>query len=152
MANGRRIYSDDEKQAAAALARQIGVRPAARKLGIPPGSVSNWKAQSCSGDAEGGSANTVEEAPQRRVAKSYTPSQRAEILEYAAAHGVTEASEEARCEPILNLRLAAEGRACRGWSWRCAHQRPGSARCHRAARPRDPRVVGASSWARSEPD
>ena len=30
----------------------------------------------------------------RRVAKIYTPSQKAEILEHAAAHGITEASKK----------------------------------------------------------
>ncbi len=41
------------------------------------------------------------------VAKLYTPSQKAEILEHAAAHSVTEASREVQREPLLDLRLAA---------------------------------------------
>ena len=94
MANRRRTYSEDEKQAAVALAQRIGLRPASRQLGIPRGSVCNWMGRFGGGDAESGSASEVEQAPQKRVAKIYTPSQRAEILEYAAAHGVTEASKK----------------------------------------------------------
>jgi transposase InsO family protein len=74
---------------------------AARKHAVPQTTISTWRRrygtqpeQRLPKPAPQSSVESpsVEPAPKSRVAKRYTPSQKAEILEYAAAHTVTEAS------------------------------------------------------------
>jgi len=97
----RRSYTSEQKQAVLATVRAKGVCAAAKEHGIAQSCVSRWA--STAGVTRGGNAPapTMGEArvPARnaakpRVAKSYTPSQRAEALEHASAHGVTAASEK----------------------------------------------------------
>jgi len=114
----RRQYTEDQRSAAVALAERKGVVAAARELGIPRTNVSKWWAAAGLGKAVSGEvgaaapavpltaslsapAPAVATAPiapppaptpskaRPAVAKSWTPSQKAEILEYAAANGVT---------------------------------------------------------------
>lgn len=113
----RRQYTIEERAAAVALAARKGVNAAARELGIPQTNVSKWQASatpnpSTERKVEASSATTPpvapaalpapaaaaspapEARPRSTVAKVWTPSQKAEILEHAAAHGVTVTSEK----------------------------------------------------------
>ncbi|MBW1880451.1 MAG: DDE-type integrase/transposase/recombinase [Deltaproteobacteria bacterium] len=94
----RRRYTKEERGEAVALASRVGVRPAARALGLPKGTIANWvrKAPEVKPEEPVRVETTTRETETRsgRVAKHYTPSQRAQILEYAAANGVTAASKE----------------------------------------------------------
>lgn len=109
-------YSAAEKREAIELSEEVGPAEAGRQLQIPMGTVTCWlskhrrgeldvgpvsSGEAAEGDAEawpsgadGRTPDTPDNAARRRVAKSYTPSQRAEILEHAAAHGVTAAHKE----------------------------------------------------------
>jgi putative transposase len=107
----RRRYSDEEVAEAVALAGEVGQRECARRLGLPSSTLSNWlrgrvragavqekEVEPGSAGREAEKAEAVENAegaPQKqgRVARRYTPSERARILEHAAAHGVSAASE-----------------------------------------------------------
>ena len=110
----RRRYSEEERRAVLADVRGEGISGAARKHGVPKGTVANWWAKEKptgrqSGDAEADGkaepAATIEPEPveqvdagakpvKKRIAKTYTPSQKAAILEYAATNGVTAAAKE----------------------------------------------------------
>jgi putative transposase len=81
----RKTYSPEQRERALALATEKGSAAAARELGIPKTTIANWKNRP---KASSESPST----PTRSTSqKRYTPSQKAEILEYAAAHTVTEA-------------------------------------------------------------
>ncbi len=97
-----RKYTAGERTTAVELATRKGARAAARELGFPHSTISRWAKiaretgetpSEPSGDelASTASADVVEE---RHVARRYTPSEKAQALEYAAAHGVTAASQE----------------------------------------------------------
>ena len=138
-----RRYTEGEQQTALQEARRLGVSEAARKHGIPHSTLSTWlKAQAArspaasaaQGPAEGregpqagqGASAAADPVPAARVsegvrrrsraAKSYTPSQRAEILEYASAHGVTATHKQFDVSRFTiydwrrKVRLAAEGK------------------------------------------
>ena len=79
-------YSLQQRDAAVALAERVGQASAVRELGIPKSTLSTWCQQP---------KKTVEPVkPQKPVGqKRYTPSQKAEILEYAGSHSVIAASE-----------------------------------------------------------
>jgi putative transposase len=108
-AKKRRKYTDEERADILRDAEHIGVAATADKHGIPQSTVSNWRnrkarrAPEASGQAElepvaspepdevvEAAATTTSKA---RVARSYTPSEKARALEYAAEHGVTKAAE-----------------------------------------------------------
>jgi transposase InsO family protein/transposase-like protein len=109
---GGRRYTADERKHGVARAAAIGPAAAGRELGIPMGTLTCWthKAKKAAvvaptiEPAETVAAEVppspVEPAPpegQRRtkhVARLWTPSQKAEILEHAAVHGVTAASRK----------------------------------------------------------
>jgi putative transposase len=112
----RRRYGAEKREQVVADVPQLGIGGAADKHDVPPSCVSRWwsamrqqgktrpGAERARGEpatqqalavrepAAGGSRSS--RPSKRRVAKAYTPSERAEVLEYAAAHGVTEASEK----------------------------------------------------------
>src|SRR5690606_2874022 len=97
----RRRYTNAQRQAAVEDAAEMGVCAAARKHRIPQSCVSRWWVA-----AKDVRKGATEEAPKPqatakrsakvdgrgRVAKQYTPSQRAQILEYASEHGVSAAA------------------------------------------------------------
>jgi transposase len=56
--------------------------------------ISEIKEPTAAAPALGASPNSARRTLRSRVAKLYTPSQKAEILEYAAEHGVTSAAEK----------------------------------------------------------
>jgi len=96
-----RSYTDDERREAVELAQDVGPTKASAQLGIPKGTLTCWTFLRRQGEATSETAETsttqaasiVVGGKKPRVAHSYTPSQKAQILEYAAAHSVTEASE-----------------------------------------------------------
>jgi putative transposase len=103
MASGkRRIYTSEERHAVLSSVRAKGVCAAAKEHGIAESCVSRWAATA--GVTRGGNTPTAPTLPatkagpsgtsKKHVAKSYTPSQKAEVLEYAAAQGVTAASRK----------------------------------------------------------
>ena len=103
----RREYTKEERDAVLADVKKMGVCAAARKHGIPQTSVSNWlrrgqqtmtstskESTTPVAPVRERSATTSSRTPTSRVARSYTPSQKALILEDAAKDGVTEASKK----------------------------------------------------------
>ena len=112
----RRRYTRDQREAALADVVAIGLSQASKKHGIPTSTIDNWhkarrQAESTSVSQLTADASGVPRAARRpdtsdsahqpeapesksKVAKRYTPSQRGEILEYAAKHSVLEASKE----------------------------------------------------------
>jgi len=131
----QRQYTAQEKRDALGLAAEVGPAEASRRLAIPPGTVTCWsylarQAQEAGeswppapepvSEEEGGeeqAAPAVTEAQKpRRVARAYTPSERAEALELAAKEGVQRAHEELGMsrysiyEWQRKAKLAAEGK------------------------------------------
>jgi transposase InsO family protein len=112
----RRQYTDEEKAKAVALAREKGLTRAAAETGLAKSTIWRWRpdeasvGQAVAGKASADTTRSTTDAPapapaasapappttrpKRTTAKSWTPSQKAEILEHAAAHGVTAASEK----------------------------------------------------------
>jgi len=105
----RRRYTRAQREAVLADVIAIGLSQASKNHDIPTSTVGNWhqarrQAESTTGSppaAEPGGAASAASAPHAasqearpKVAKRYTPSQRAEVLEYASKHGVTEASKK----------------------------------------------------------
>lgn len=91
-----RQYTPDEKAEALELAAQLGPSHAAKELGIPDGTISGWraKAKRAGAGTSSGQPRAEPEATRRRAARRYTPTEKAETLEHAAAHGVTAAHEK----------------------------------------------------------
>ncbi len=110
----KRVYSPSEREQACVRAQQIGQAAAGRELGIPSGTINYWQSEArrLTRSKVAAPAAQPEEpeafvasaaAPQKRsakgksaprVAKVYTPSQRARALEYAAAEGVSAAAKK----------------------------------------------------------
>ena len=126
----RSKYDEARKRAVLADVPELGQRGAARKHGVPAGSVNRWvkrygSTQSAAPGTAGhsasvatasppatvtapavatasppapasspaASANATAKAGARKTARRYTPSEKAQALEYAAAHGMTAASK-----------------------------------------------------------
>ena len=129
-----RTYTATERQAAIRLALDVGPSAASRELGIPSGTLSCWSHKSRSGkpgfalpaddttptamtEVEPNATPPVAEdsPPPRRVARLYTPSEKARALEVAADIGVTAASRKlgisrfSLYEWRRKVRLAAQG-------------------------------------------
>ena len=89
-----KLYTSAQKKNAIELAVELGPTAASKKLGIPKSTVSTWAKMVKQKEAvvlpEAKSEAAVEPASRRKVAKRYTPTQRAEILEHAAMHGPVE--------------------------------------------------------------
>jgi len=119
----RHRYTKEQRQEAIDLAAKIGVTATSRKLKIPMGTVNNWayrdRKQAKEKQPLTSSNRPLEpEATQkRRVARRYTPSEKAHALERAAAVGVMEASEETGISRFSiydwrrKLALSLEGKA-----------------------------------------
>ena len=126
-----RKYTKQQQKQALEDAGRLGVTAAAQQHGIPHGTLSGWKKQATA-QPKGASASeamdarltgaavvepkgTSPKAGRRRVAKSYSPTQKAEILEYAAAESVTAAHKKYAVSRFTvyewqrRVRLAAEG-------------------------------------------
>lgn len=99
----KRRYKPEERKAALTLSKKVGPAEAARQLGIPEGTVTMWRYLAKKSDAQKPAASPavaplVEPKPEMAKtangAKSYKPSLRAQVLEYAAEHGVTAAASK----------------------------------------------------------
>lgn len=104
----RRSYSIEQKQRLVLLAQQEGICVVADREGIPKTSLAQWMPAGRSPVALPDPVPrpaTVTQPPEAEptpqtepadqpVAKSYTPSHRAQILEYAAAHGPSKAARK----------------------------------------------------------
>ncbi|MCP4408035.1 MAG: DDE-type integrase/transposase/recombinase [Gammaproteobacteria bacterium] len=121
-------YSPQQRQQAVDLAMSIGVTATSAKLGIPYGTINNWAFVARKNAALG----TTQSVPKpkaassstlgaqikkpRRVARSYTPSEKARALELAAEIGVTAVSKQlgmsrfSLYEWQRKVRLAAAGK------------------------------------------
>lgn len=83
----RRSYTAEQRERALALAEKSGLTAAARELGIPKTTISNWRNR-----AEPTEPATLASTPtQPKGQKRYTPSQKAEILEFVGTHSVADA-------------------------------------------------------------
>jgi putative transposase len=96
----RNSYTSEKKEAVLATVRAKGVCAAAKEHGVPQSCVSRWAS---TGSVTRGPAPPAasrearvpaRSTPKARVARAYTPSQKAEVIEHASAHGVTAASEK----------------------------------------------------------
>ncbi|MBZ0120700.1 MAG: IS3 family transposase [Sandaracinaceae bacterium] len=109
----RRRYTQKEREDILAAAQELGVNEAARRHGVPQTTLSNWRSR---GRSEGKSQDpaqvsampdksatamkpsdtsaTSETTSSKPVARSYTPSEKAQVLEHAAAHGVSAAHKK----------------------------------------------------------
>lgn len=125
-----RRYTIKEQLAALDDVSLLGAREAAQKHGIPLSTLSGWQkakaeqretAPRAEAKTDATTPVAVPDAPApprqgRRVAKYYTPSQRAEILEYAADKGVTAAHKKFEVSRFTiydwqrKVLLAAEGK------------------------------------------
>ena len=88
----RRRFTEELKAKAVQDALRDGISAAAAKHGVHASSVSRWVSHSkkCT---EGDATPGTRAQRTRRTARRYTPSQVSEALEYAAAHGVSEAAK-----------------------------------------------------------
>lgn len=105
---GSRRYSPEERKRALVRSDEIGPTAAGKELGIPEGTICNWryleKKQKALDAAQVAEATTAksEAKPESRtttpvkkqVARRYTPSLRAKVIEYVAEHGVSAAAKE----------------------------------------------------------
>jgi len=130
-----RSYTDEEKREALRLAEEVGPSEAAHRLNVPKGTVDWWRHAARQAAASGRewparpepepdedgteeelAAALADEAKPRKVARVYTPSQKAEALELAAEVGPTEAARQlgvsrfSLYEWRRKARLAAEGK------------------------------------------
>jgi len=123
-ARKRRQYTSEDRAKILAAVKQVGVVEAARRHGVPQTTVSNWlgrdaakvAARSVKSEATiaasakaprkraraispGATAEPTPPPPaaparRKRVVHRYTPSEKAQALEHAAAHGVSAASDK----------------------------------------------------------
>lgn len=106
----RRTYTAQEKADAVAMARRDGQAATAKALGIHKTNVHRWlkeadadvtpgtdDAQVPDGERAVTAAPARPTAAARRVRRVYTPSERAQILEHAAADGISAAAQQFGC-------------------------------------------------------
>ena len=95
-----RRYTEDERARATEMALANGPTAASLECGVPKSTLAGWMSQAKQVRPQEGkvAAQPVENAtspkPGARIAKRYTPSQRAAILEYSCEHGPTAAAEK----------------------------------------------------------
>jgi putative transposase len=115
----RRQYTQKERDEILAAADELGVNEAARRHGVPQPTVSNWRNRAAAKQGKATTASGTKSAPtkeargrakttasgaarsegssraaSKRVVRRYTPSEKAQTLEHAAAHGVSAASKK----------------------------------------------------------
>lgn len=117
-----RRYSLKERENAVKLSEKIGPAEASKQLGIPDGTICNWRYLAKKAAAVAlATEKPVEQKAQpikpKKVAKFYSPSLKAQVLEYVAQHGVTEASKKFSISRFSiydwqrKVRLHADGKA-----------------------------------------
>jgi len=111
----RRQYGEQERDKILTDARRLGVCEAARKHGVPQPTISGWRRKAGHGDKSNGVSHREASGPPQassraadstrvetqrstarnstRPARRYTPSEKARALEYAAEHGMSQASK-----------------------------------------------------------
>ena len=100
----QRIYTRKERSEAIALSAEVGARKAADQLGIPRGTVTHWWLHRRDHVGTGVATKDVQETKDadppsaaepspKRVARKYTPSEKARALEHVAKHGITATSK-----------------------------------------------------------
>lgn len=106
VARKRRRYTAEEQAAAIGDVARLGVCGAAKAHGMPQSCVSRWasekrkqpakkkRAKAEVSPAAAAAIEVVTGRAGRAAARRYTPSQKAEAVEHAAAHGVSAASEK----------------------------------------------------------
>lgn len=124
-----RVYSPEERRSAVADVVVMGLCAAARKHGVPDSTLSRWaatpeKPEAVEGDgADGALESEVTAAFEKsdagvpRVARVYTPSQKAQVVEYARVEGVSAAHKKfgvSRCtiydwQRLVKLAAAGQG-------------------------------------------
>ena len=123
----KRSYTPKERQAALKMADKVGLAEASRKLGIPYTTICEWRsrAKKAAAAAEPAPPEKAAEASTpaasaakgKKVAKFYSPSLKAQILEYAAQNGITEAASKFGATRFAiydwqrKVKLQAEGKA-----------------------------------------
>ena len=114
-------YTPEEREKATQMTLTDGPTAASQKFGIPLGTLSCWafKARQRAKEAKPKVQPAVENVatePASKVARHYTPSQKAEILDYAAKHGPMVTSRKFGVsrwsirEWQRKVRLAAQGK------------------------------------------
>ena len=102
---GPRKYTEQEREEAIALLEKMGSHEASLKSGIPESTIRGWwKKKGLAQPAEATEPPVQQKEPtpapestpkpRKRVARSYTPSLKAQILEYVAEHGISAAARE----------------------------------------------------------
>lgn len=117
-----RTYSPEERRNAIQRSEEIGPTQASRELGIPAGTLSSWAFKARKeqrqpvAEVEAPPEPETESASGRaKVARRYTPSERAKILEHAAKHGPAETQRKFKVSRWSirdwqrKVRLAAKG-------------------------------------------
>ncbi len=118
-----RRYTVKQRKAALRDADRLGLLAAAEQHAIPTTTLKNWWKRKTGRSVAAAGASAVETSPNAapkpsgpRVAKSYTPSQKAEVLEHAASEGVTAAHKKFDVSRFTiydwqrKVRLATEGK------------------------------------------
>lgn len=108
----KRVYAPSQREQARVRAEEIGPAAAGREMGIPPGTIAYWQNQarqstpsetarrrrstrgSVSSAETTSSAVARQLGSEKRVARYYSPSERARALELAAKEGVTAAANQ----------------------------------------------------------
>jgi len=103
-ARKRNIYTPEQRTQALADAATLGTCAAARKHGLPASTLSRWRTEqpattpvakpASPQSTKPTAARTSDEPAKRHVAKHYTASQKAEVVEYAHKYGATKASKK----------------------------------------------------------
>jgi len=118
-----RRYTVKQRKAALRDVDRLGLLAAVERNGIPITTLKNWWRRKSGLPAVAAKRGAVEASPNAapnpsgpRVAKSYTPSQKAEVLEHAASEGVTAAHRKFDVSRFTiydwqrKVRLATEGK------------------------------------------
>lgn len=103
-ARKRNNYTDEQRSQALADAEALGTCAAARKHSLPASTLSRWRTEqrattptskpAAPKPAKPTATHESEHSPKRKIAKHYTPSQKAEAVEYARKHGATKAAKD----------------------------------------------------------
>jgi len=128
MVMAKKSYTAEQKSVALERTREVGCMVAGRELGIPPTTISTWVSRERQERQAGDQAavemvidipagEATQEQDTKHVARSYTPSERAQAIERAAQIGVAEASRQLGISRFSiyewrrKARLHAEGKA-----------------------------------------
>ena len=89
-----RRYTQAERDAGVALAKEMGLKSASQELGVPYTTLHAWVKRSRTQQPKDEPTPEAKASPKKRTARRYTPSEKAVILEDAAELGVSAASRK----------------------------------------------------------